>query len=267
VMGFFSWRGLGWFWAAVLAIAITGVALLRTPLNHSEHPPAVRAASQPASPSDTITPSDRVLPVPPAGEKPPSDGRLSALLSRAGAQIEEDRLQLPPGDNATETLMEAFELLPRASLAELQRANALVVRFGQRARTAQSEQESDEAQQFSSETGSSAPSKMSSRPADDIRRRSEQELSIYYSPSSVLSASRAEELARRLGSRLHTELHNNTDLPQVTTVRFFSSADHSMARDVAAVLNDMGFRWRIENSATQAPISRRGTIEVWLSVR
>src|SRR5947208_1879277 len=112
----FSWRGLGWFWAGILALAITGTALLQIigpPINDSEHPATVRAATQQASPADAVAGSAHTLPVLPAGERQPSDDRISALLSRAETQIAQDRLELPPGDNATETLMEAFALVPR----------------------------------------------------------------------------------------------------------------------------------------------------------
>lgn len=58
-----------------------------------------------------------------------------------------------------------------------------------------------------------------------------------------------------------------TDVPQRAVIRFYSEADHALARRVGRDLAQLGYTWKIENRTARASPSGQQSLEVWLPRR
>jgi hypothetical protein len=290
-----GWRGLAWFWAAVLTVTAVSAALLQMlgpPGSDAAREPPATAPVQarlPATAEPPRAPQPTVPATSPGPRRLPSD-RVSALLSKAETQIAQGRLHVPPGDNAAESLAEVYSLIPAGSAADLKRADAMMARLDQRVRAATRTGDLEEAQRAPSKAGldqtarviprgaaespgtpaapDPGPGAAASAPTSGPLRPFGVGLSIHYSAGSASSGDEAKQVATRLGSRFdRADLQGEAEVPQKAIVRFFSPDDHATARTVGKMLAEMGYTWRIDNLSRQASPSSPRTIEVWLPAR
>jgi len=148
-----GWRALAWFWAVILATGVTSATLLQLlgpPRSETAPFPVSTAQLEPSRLSSGGAESAQVPPasVPAAStpsERQPVGSRVSMLLSRAAIQIAQNRLHGPPGDNAMETLAEAYALMPPGSSGDRQRADAMMAQIDQRVRAAAPATDMDQA--------------------------------------------------------------------------------------------------------------------------
>jgi len=79
----------------------------------------------------------------------------------------------------------------------------------------------------------------------------------------------ADERIKNLLSRLrdnfdHLEMHSEAEVPPIAVISYFATADRPAAKNIAALLDNMGYAWHIERITTQRPEALQREIELWI---
>jgi hypothetical protein len=89
-------------------------------------------------------------------------------------------------------------------------------------------------------------------------------LLVYFPRGSLRAETNARSLSARIDSNLaKSDLETQSILPDDAVIKFSEESNHTLARVVDKSLRDLGYRWRIENSASPVG-AHRDMIEVWL---
>ena len=82
------------------------------------------------------------------------------------------------------------------------------------------------------------------------------------------SAAFAERLATRAGiDAAQVSVGSPSEAQTKTVIRFFSEADHALARRLGREVAGMGYSWKLENHSQRPGASKEQAIEVWLPSR
>ncbi len=173
------WRGLVLLWAVMLIGATTGAAILQVlgpPPTGSERPIVPRGPIAdvvvPGAPANPVRARQPARPAS-AQEKPPND-EIASLLNTAKAQITDGRIQIPPGDNAAETLERVSATFSKASPIDQGLIIDVKVRLYERAQAAAGTGNFDEAERvlaLAAKLPTNLPSNAPSMPDPMVRDR------------------------------------------------------------------------------------------------
>lgn len=244
-----GWRGLGLFWALVIAVTGSAAAFLQVlgPLeDHRAVPSGSTAATRPAQaagraqprPPESTANATKVQPktpapnhfvaATPAPSNPPSSGPSSTQQSADD----------PP--NSSPTMTAPLVVNPM-------RPKAIETPLSQK------------------ETGPpTAPLTAQSPAVVSDPETTQPVLSIYYSFGSRQAENNARSLVAQIGSNVASVVRTDqTDLPKVAVIRVSEERNHSFALAIGRSLAKLGYPWRIENASSAAG-ARLNVIEVWL---
>jgi hypothetical protein len=255
---FGGWRGLGRFWAILIAVTGSAVALLQA----MGPPPVEREVRPVAATAEGPVPSA----LPPLQRPNPAQSQSrEAAPDAIATKVPQDN----PGASLPTSVVPSLNNLPSpAPLAAEQNAdnpqNPTVVTAP--SVIAERPPETTESLEPQHTTGVAAdPSPTRAEAA--ISETGKPALRIYYSFESPLAAKNAQSLATRIGAELtRSDFKAESDLPRHAAVRISEERNHALARTIAQSLGDLGYGWEIENLSglTQSP---RNVIEVWLPAK
>ena len=78
----------------------------------------------------------------------------------------------------------------------------------------------------------------------------------------------ADRLANRAGIAAdQVEVGTASEQRSDTAIRFYSEADHALARRLGREFAGMGYTWKLENYSQRPGASKDRAIDVWLPVR
>jgi hypothetical protein len=237
-----GWRGLGWFWTAILATVSVTASLLQIlgpPRSDRGHLAGTAMGPEQASAEPGPAPPIAIA-GPPSGESQPGNDTAFRSATPADMQMARKPESAALGDVVADWAVP--DESPRTTPGLPASAEGTLSRT-----------DKERSKKSAATMPTTAPQRFAGLG-----------LAIHYSAKSVSSGPEAIRVAARLGPGFDTtETELETEVPQTAIIRFFSSEDHSTARAVASMLGELGYAWRIENFSTRRPSGAR-RIEVWL---
>lgn len=227
---FSRWRYLLWFWLAILAVATAGGVVLQRLGPPPEQVARGQARSGPQASAGSVKPTFPVV-----------------ATAAAPLMQPEPPERLP----RTPTATGPTEPAPSSRASIVQNASSLAG------------SEADERR-----AGLPAEAQATGR-ADNERSQPRSEILVTLHPAaSDQGKALSEQLASQAGlapGQIATGPVG--DLRSGAVIRFYSAADHALARRLGKELTRMGYAWRLENLSDRPSPPRQQGVEVWLPGR
>jgi hypothetical protein len=255
---FGGWRGLGRFWAIVIAVTGSAVALLEAmgppPVERELRPVAATAEGQEPSALPPVQPPNPVQ----SQSREAAPDAIATKVSRDNPKAGLPTSVVPSLNNLpSPTPLAAKQNADNPQNPPVATAPSVI---------AERLPETTESPEPQHTTGMAADPPPTQAEAA-ISETGKPALRIYYSFESPLAAKNAQSLVTRIGAELmRSDFKAESDLPKHAAIRISEERNHALARTIAQSLGDLGYGWEIENLSGLTQ-SRRNVIEVWLPAK